>query len=1448
MALNIRNKQSDDGGLSTQPANDSLDDSLSSEVNEKIDITVATLLPNLNKNVNMKYLATRPRVNYVVSTVNKSDLMTNLGRKLKSVVPPLISFSPSLENTSRRLLQANDSNILSRATSVDGTVQLIQSYGISSNNLRPEIVSTVDFNPIWRASPNGVANLNLIVGKRYTDTGLFLKFQHQTKQLRQDTFLSILKNVRKSNSSQKNPYQVIRNEYLNETNLVQNNLNYLKGIYDNITTVKNAFEIRKLPEQNYQIVQGNRATIVPTFKQYLVEVLKRTELDYESYSETKLFLQILYDLQLQLENVSKIFLDANLIEDRGVGRESPIRIERYGRPNFSLQDLASRGSEIKNASDPEFITAFSRKLPITPDDRIKLLTYLLAKEYSISKALGDNANTDLFRSFGIENLGNPFPTLFGDIKDDVLTPPSDKTSLGYLAYGDVPGNPNINILMFENKFIENEADASNVWIPGNVYFSEQIINLSGPTWNTTAFANYVSQYNKTVQSAIDNINRMLGIDTNLNGIELNKMLLNAFYTSFDKLTQEEENVATALSRDPAKYQQKLTLEAQKRDLTAQLEEMGTMSDSLNVRARARDGGDVGSDVSSYIDNYNSEENALRERLKARISEINQKLSELALPSLPETLKLTTEQALIMSMFNFAGRNLTFAKLLFGFCITAGMIRNTANDQNSMFVILSKKDINILGKLPYAANFIEDFRAEEPLPSNGTDLIEYLKYLSRQIATEYVNSFRPNSATQTGGEIDSGTQLLVYLSAADVPDILLRAALGQGAVGNVNLIYQYIKLANTLFTLAQTNGINNHLLPDGTGRTRFNQISVSTQLLMLFEIFVQYAKKYSFIERKFSDRINILGEINVIEREAFPPDGTPGTRPRGRGEGARFRVERNRDGIGGNESTEIVNLYETTAEESVSSVLNVVALGIDAGRTAQLQKAVSLLTTSPKEEDIEQERTNSPIFASLENNKNKIEKEYTNIQNGLGLYKVLGQNFTYTLNQILQFFTQEGLKEFLKTGTINNLELIKNISQLRISSQIFDDLKKRTAVPEKYVPPPEGESSNNADVPDIQMIVSDNVIPEEYSIMEKFFTLPAFVPNPAITEETISRNFKILSIGIPTGFNKNLIDKVSVGEINAINFKDRQADLIYINIYVRNGKYPQLVFKPIKFVFDISLFATKDDIVKANPQSGEGYVSVVNRMTIKDFENPFAPLDVSLADIRSNPKYNILDEYQKQMLFINHVNAYVLNSYIYLMTGARISEDIFLSRDIPDRVLNPKAKTLIDTYVKAIQLPPPPGDLTVPQILASNEINDDVKDLYRLFTYGSLVFNQGEVNNRVMNSKIFDRIFHMPISTYLMEIDMEKTLMYLSPEEFSRITNDKKKFVQVNPRDMGIQSINPIIFMIDANSNEFVFKDIFVEIETVLKTDTIQRVRTYTDTTRTSTPQINITRIRPRFGR
>lgn len=1427
MSLNIRKNTGNDAGIVTEPTGNS-SNSIASGVNDNVEITFASVNPETKPNKNLLNYAAPPNVTYTARTISKADVYSLLGQKpivagLK--LPPLVAYSPPLNTTINKL--SSDTTSKATTTVVNNQTQAVgASSGISGLDIRPEIISVIDLSPMWKPEVQN-ANTNAILERQYTDSGMFLKFQQQTKILRQESLLSIIKQVRDITKQQKT-YNDIRNDYMNEINVVENNLMFIKNVIENINTIKKAFEIRLIPDDNFKInkqISGQLQNVTP-IKTFYTEGMGYTTNQYEIFSETKLFLQLLVDLSQRLKNYSFKFLD-----QLNLGRKtdlSPINInlsEDVPGYKFDISNFSSINKDPVNASNPDTFTNFLNLLPSDPDSRIKLLTYILAKEYIISNNLGNTKNQSILQKFNTPNVGNPFPSVIGDISANILQVPNSKIGMSSLGYRIVNNLSSTTILPFENKFIEDSANTNVVWIPGPYYYTENIINPTGNSWNTTEFETFVKNFNDITQNAAKSLRTLMGIgldpstSTLITPMLLNKKILEAFYTAFDKITPQEEDVAARF--DPATYAQKLALQQQRDEVQKQLDDIkaniptgtGEVASGAgrtldqNASQAGFGNADMYGDYTPHPDDVNREIDKIKNPpaipiLERKIEELNRKINAITVPD-PALLQPTIEQAVIMNMFSLASEYVDFKNALFQYCILAGLVRNSSNQNTGLYNILARNEINSIAKLENLRKGFELGMSLRERAGQSTDiintidgatLIESLKFLANDVAKTYIKYYGKISANQidqavSGFSNTTGKTINLSVSQIDIQFILERAALGQGTIGNINLIYQYVSLANTLFNSAQINGTNVQLLTDNSGRTRLNSLSTSTQLFMLFETFCQYAKKYSFITPGATIKQDIFGNVQVVEDTITRSSEGTVRFDRG-GDTAEYERNANVD----------ITFKTTTSTETKVGVITFITYVVDLTNTAAVQKAIGILTKEYKEEEAQTERQNSSFFVSLEDNKNKIEKEYSDIDNIIGIYEVIANNLNTSLNSVKQFFTQSNLKAFLQSSGMPNLDLVRNLSQVRISTQTFEDIKERTSVPKKYV-------SGN-DTKEIEMIVSDVPTVEEYNLLEKMMKL--YVPGTQFSEEQIKRNFKVLSVGLPTGFAKSLSDRINKGDINNQTFKDRQSDIIKINAHVRNAKYPDLVFKPVSFIFDASLFLTKKNIIDALPQEGESYQAVLNRLALTDFEDPFNPVEIDLETLRKDPKYNFLTQDQYEELLVNHTTSYLFGLYSSLHTGVKPSEDTFIFPDKGERVLNPRMRGMLTDFFKAINAAGPTTEQNTSDILASPDVSDNIKDYFRLFTYSSIVFNINEVRNRVLSPKLYDRIFYIPVQTYKLEIDIQRTKLYNPEINFSLY--DKNLIIKNAPGNN-----TPKYYLTDGDSDQFIIKDIFVNVETVSDT-------------------------------
>lgn len=1400
MSLNIRKTTGNDAGLVTEPANNT-SDTISSDVNQTIDVTYATIRQDVKPNKKHLNYAAPLRVQTQQVSVNKNEFYSSLGQNskksatLNKKLPSLIAFNPSLSTTLRKLTADLLNNTLT--TVVNDNVQLTTSAGVSSVDLRPEIISILDLSPMWKQETKN-ANINSITERQYTDTGMFLKFSHQTKLLRQETLIAILKDIKRITRQDKT-FNDVRNDYLNEIKLVDNNMMFFKNVLENINVIKNSFEIKLIPDANYKIPSKKEA-IVP-LRTFYSENMGFSIQQYENFSDTKILLQLLYDLNTRLKTYSYKFLDQNnLTRNRDF---NPIRIDTSEDSpgyKFDISNFSSTNNQPINATVNATFNSFINLLPSEPDARIRLLTYLLAKEYIISSNLGNVKNNTLLQNFRAPNVGNPFVNIIGDISPNILQLPNNKNGLSFLPYSIVNNNANTVVLAFEKKFIEDPDNTNVSWVPGENYFTEQIINPNGNAWNISTYNSYVTNYNDVTSKANKTIRTLMGIDltdsatTLISPMALNKKILQAFYTAFDRVTPIEEDVAAKF--DPAVYAEKLALQQQRDEIQAEVDELKRSAPSGTPEII-----DISGEWTPQPDDFNREIEKIRNNpkiplLEAKLAELNRRINELNVPD-PAILQTTIEQAMIMNLFNLSGDYADLKGMLFQYCVLAGMIRNKSNETNGIFNILARNEINNIQKLDVFAAFDTLATIFGGTPGagvatiDGLQLLQSLKLLAGTLADRYIQIFSrlANTDTRSVSGFNSGKTIDLTMSQVDIANVLERAALGQGTIGNTNLIYQYINLANSIYNSAQVNGSNVHLIPDNSGRTRLNSISCSTQLFMLFEIFCQYAKKYSFITPNRSVSQDVFGNVQIEDRNENIEIGE--IRFDKTGDTSEFT----------DRSSALVSFTSKTLTETRTETLKFLIFKVDLTNTSLVQKSIEILTRDYKEQEAETERAQNTLFVSLENNKNKIEREYTDIDTILSIFEIIASNLNNALNQTKQFFTQTGLKQFLTTSPISNLDLIKNISQVRISAQTLNDIKEKTRVPEQYV-----TARNSSDTKEIELIVSDIPTVNDFNLLEKM--MKNYIPGTSFGEDQYRRNFKVISVGLPTGFCKTLSDRVNRKNINTITFQERQGDIVYINVYVRNAKYPDLVFKPSQYIFDTSLFVTNKNINDVQPQTGESYMTVLNRIALTDFEDPFNPVEIDLDTLKSDPKYNILKGTQFSDLLINHVNSYLFGMYMNLHTGVKPSEDTFTFPEPQERVLNSKIKGLISAYLRDLRVTLPSDNQVTSQILADSNISDVAKDIYRMCTYGSVVLNTNEVVNRVLVPKLYDRIFYMPVQTYTLEIDVAKTKLY-NPNINFDIYRDYLTIDQ-----------NGRYFLRDGDPDQFIIKDIFVQVETLPNTATI----------------------------
>lgn len=280
------------------------------------------------------------------------------------------------------------------------------------------------------------------------------------------------------------------------------------------------------------------------------------------------------------------------------------------------------------------------------------------------------------------------------------------------------------------------------------------------------------------------------------------------------------------------------------------------------------------------------------------------------------------------------------------------------------------------------------------------------------------------------------------------------------------------------------------------------------------------------------------------------------------------------------------------------------------------------------------------------------------------------------------------------------------------------------------------------------------------------------------QQAQAENMRILSVGLPTGFSKQLQERV-----NSADTKDnahlitKQKDIVIINVYKKDLEFPDLVFKPQKFMFELSRFVSPvvsfdETLVKEDPSYGN-FTSVLENVKTFDLTpDDKNSIDNSgqkgkASDIYTNSEYDFLNLDQKNSIVRNHVVSLLLEQYVRLLSGVTLNEQAFLINSGEDITLSTLPdedilKQIIDNHVKNVakldnfdSTTDSIDALGLPDEIV-NKLIHDMKHLSALaFSRTTLANPSGEIK-RALTPKLFERIFNLPVDPDDFVIDVKKT--------------------------------------------------------------------------------------------
>lgn len=226
------------------------------------------------------------------------------------------------------------------------------------------------------------------------------------------------------------------------------------------------------------------------------------------------------------------------------------------------------------------------------------------------------------------------------------------------------------------------------------------------------------------------------------------------------------------------------------------------------------------------------------------------------------------------------------------------------------------------------------------------------------------------------------------------------------------------------------------------------------------------------------------------------------------------------------------------------------------------------------------------------------------------------------------------------------------------------------------------------ITEIAVLDDSDVPPETQRALFSFFDSPQYAAQHA-------SNKKIITVGVPLGLLQRMRQKIGVRDQKRATFNDRRTDIIQITVYKVDMQNVDIVFKPLRFMFEMSRFpvryssarwldvgdgSTINDVIGAIPTRNFDQGTASSRRSPVQFNLEYSSTVIanqqgvkSARAAFDDDSYSFLTSGQKAQILHNHVVSQLLDVYIKMMTGIDVSEDNYHIID-PPSLIDPAVAT------------------------------------------------------------------------------------------------------------------------------------------------------------------------------
>ena len=268
-------------------------------------------------------------------------------------------------------------------------------------------------------------------------------------------------------------------------------------------------------------------------------------------------------------------------------------------------------------------------------------------------------------------------------------------------------------------------------------------------------------------------------------------------------------------------------------------------------------------------------------------------------------------------------------------------------------------------------------------------------------------------------------------------------------------------------------------------------------------------------------------------------------------------------------------------------------------------------------------------------------------------------------------------------TINSQKMFKmlmNKQQIMLFASSVSELLERMAGNKSAYPVGDSDSSGDFDADDQIKCLDDSAIDVRLrDTLLSFFNAPEFCSAKAF-------NKRVLTVGIPLGFTQRLKQKVNIRSLSKNSFADKENDIINVVVYKIDARNPDLIYKPLKFPFELSRFPVRNSTLFKKIDEHVPPAALVPTRNMDEISTTgravqYFPASMGETYAFATKEYDFLDQRTKESLHKNHVTSYMLEVYLKVLMGISTSDASFSLIDESTIVEPAFMKSLVDHSIE-----------------------------------------------------------------------------------------------------------------------------------------------------------------------